>query len=129
MIWASAQTTFTESAAAYGLNLGGTKDGGHAWSDYDNDGDIDVLVLRNSVGQRNYLMRNNGNGTFTNVQTTLAPGMLNERAERQAAWGDLNGDGRPDFMMNSWGSSPSDVALQIFIQNANGTFGYPYHSR
>jgi len=118
-----AQTTFTESAASYGLNLAGNKDGGHAWADYDDDGDIDVLVLRNSNSQRNYLMRNNGNGTFTNVQSTLAPGMLNTRAERQAAWGDLNGDGLPDFLMTSSGTSSSTVAIQIFIQNANGTFG------
>ncbi|WP_298481384.1 FG-GAP-like repeat-containing protein [uncultured Maribacter sp.] len=119
-----AQTTFTESAASYGLNLGGSKDGGHAWSDFDGDGDIDVLVLRNSTSQRNYLMRNNGDGTFTNVQSTLVPGMISgDRAERQAAWGDLNGDGRPDFMMTSHGTSSSDVAIQIFIQNANGTFG------
>ena len=123
MAFTNAQSTFTESAAAYGLNLAGNKDGGHAWADYDDDGDIDVLVLRNSNSQRNYLMRNNGNGTFTNVQSTLVPGMLNTRAERQAAWGDLNGDGLPDFLMTSHGTSSSTVAMQIFIQNANGTFG------
>ena len=44
---ALAQTTFTESAAAYGLNLNQNKDGGHAWADYDDDGDLDVLVLEN----------------------------------------------------------------------------------
>ncbi|WP_298488923.1 FG-GAP-like repeat-containing protein [uncultured Maribacter sp.] len=120
----NAQTTFIESAASYGLNLGGNKDGGHAWSDFDGDGDIDVLVLQNSTSLRNYLMRNNGDGTFTNVQTTLAPGMIaGDRAERQAAWGDLNGDGKPDFMMTSSGTNTSVVAIQIFIQNANGTFG------
>jgi len=85
----SSQTTYLESGAAYGLNLAGTKDGGHAWSDFDGDGDLDVLVLRNSSSQRNFLMRNNGDNTFTDVQGTLAPGMLNQRAERQAAWGPL----------------------------------------
>ncbi|MET2986685.1 FG-GAP-like repeat-containing protein [Aureibaculum conchae] len=122
-----AQTTFTESGAAYGLNIGGTKDGGHAWADYDGDGDLDVLVLINSTSQRNYLLRNNrigaGTNDFTNVQPTLVPGMLNRRAERQAAWGDLNNDGRPDFMMNSYGTTSGTVAIQIFIQNADGTFG------
>jgi len=119
----SAQTTFIESGAAYGLNLTGNKDGGHAWADYDNDGDLDVLVTRNSTSQRNYLMRNNGDGTFTNVQTTLVPGMLNLiKAERQAAWGDFNNDGRPDFIMNTDGRVV-DTAIQIFIQNPDGTFG------
>ncbi|WP_158211941.1 FG-GAP-like repeat-containing protein [Robiginitalea sediminis] len=117
------QTTFTESASAFNLDLGNGKDGGHAWSDFDRDGDLDVLVLVNSTSSRAYLMRNNGNGTFTNVQASLVPGMLSDRAERQAAWGDVNNDGRPDFLMNSSGTSSSTVAIQIYIQNANGTFG------
>ncbi|MEX0274517.1 MAG: FG-GAP-like repeat-containing protein [Flavobacteriaceae bacterium] len=119
----AAQTTFTESAVAYGLNLNQNKDGGHAWSDFDGDGDIDVLVLENSGSARSFLMQNNGAGTFTNVQATLAPGMLSAPAERQAAWGDLNNDGRPDFMIISHGNSSSNPALQIFLQNASGTFG------
>jgi len=120
----AAQTTFTESAASFGLNLNQNKDGGHAWSDYDQDGDLDVLVLINSTSVRNYLMRNNGNGTFTNVQPTLVPGMMSQAAERQAVWGDLNNDGRPDFMMNTYGRGGGTlVAFQIFIQNPSGTFG------
>ncbi|WP_430424517.1 FG-GAP-like repeat-containing protein [Maribacter litoralis] len=121
----NAQTTFTESAASFGLDLGQRKDGGHAWSDFDNDGDLDVLVLENnnSSGVKSFLMRNNGNNTFTNVQSTLAPGMLGDYAERQAVWGDANNDGRPDFMINSSGNNNARQAIQIFIQNTNGTFG------
>lgn len=95
----SAQTTFTESAASFGLNLGRQKDGGHAWADFDGDGLIDVLVLENNNGTnvKSFLMRQSPAGTFTNVQSTLAPGMLGDAAERQAVWGDLNNDGRPDL--------------------------------
>ena len=121
---AKAQTTFTENAAAYGLHLGQKKDGGHAWSDFDGDGLMDVLVLENNNNGnvKSFLMRQSPAGTFTNVQPSLAPGMLGDYAERQAVWGDLNNDGRPDFMINSSGNGPR-VALQIFIQNSNGTFG------
>ncbi len=116
------QTTFTESAATYGLDLNQNKDGGHAWADFDNDGDLDVLVLESNGSAKSFLMQNNA-GIFTNVQATLAPGMLSDRAERQASWGDLNNDGRPDFMINSSGTTSSVVAIQIFIQNTDGTFG------
>lgn len=121
----NAQTSFTESAAAFGLDLGQKKDGGHAWSDFDNDGDLDVLVLENNnnANVKSFLMRNNGNNTFTNVQSILAPGMLGDYAERQAVWGDANNDGRPDFMINSSGNSNARQAIQIFIQNTDGTFG------
>ena len=50
----AAQTTFTESAASFGLNLGQNKDGGHAWSDFDNDGDLDVLVLESNNSARSF---------------------------------------------------------------------------
>jgi len=123
---AYAQTTFTESAASYNLDISGNKDGGHAWADYDNDGDLDVLVLENQNGStRSYLMRNNGNNTFTDVRASLVTGMGNDVAERQAAWGDLNNDGRPDFMITSHGNGGGSnrAALQIYLQNANGTFG------
>ncbi|MFS4494101.1 FG-GAP-like repeat-containing protein [Maribacter sp. 2308TA10-17] len=121
----SSQTTFTESGASYNLDITGNKDGGHAWSDYDNDGDVDVLILENSGGSnKSFLMRNNGNNTFTDVRATLVPGMLNDPAERQAAWGDLNSDGRPDFMIGAHGNSSSNpAALQIYLQNVSGTFG------
>ena len=112
-----AQTTFTESASSFGLDLGQPKDGGHAWSDFDNDGDLDVLVLENNNSQniKSFLIRNNGNNTFTNVQPTLVPGMPGDWAERQAVWGDINNDGRPDFMINSSGNSNARQAIQIFI--------------
>ncbi len=118
---ATSQTTFIESATAHGLNISGNKDGGHAWSDFDRDGDLDVLVLENT-NSKSYLMRNNS-GTYSNVQATLAPGMLSSAAERQAVWGDLNNDGRPDFMIGSHGNTNSNPAFQIFIQNQDGSFG------
>ena len=118
---AISQTTFTESAAIYGVNLNQNKDEGHALSDFDNDGDLDVLVLENN-GAKSFLMQNTG-GVFTNVQTTLAPGMLSDPAERQAAWSDLNNDGLPNFIISSHGNNSSVLAIQIFLQNASGTFG------
>lgn len=91
-----AQTTFTESAAAYGLNIGGNKDGGHAWADYDLDGDFDLVINTQGNGR---LMRNDG-GSFTDVTGTLAPDFNSGNLERTAIFVDFNNDGYPDIFRN-----------------------------
>jgi len=109
-----AQTTFTESAAAYNLDIPGTKDGGHAWADYDLDGDFDLVVNTNGSG---YLMRNDG-GTFTDVTSVLAPDFSGGGLERTALFVDFNNDGYPDILRND------NNDLRIFLQDpATNRFG------
>ena len=108
------QTTFTETAAAYGLNVGGNKDGGHAWADYDLDGDFDLVV--NTIG-RGYLMRNDG-GSFSDQTAALAPDFLSGSLERTALFADFNNDGYPDVFRNRH----NDV--RIYLQDpATNRFG------
>jgi hypothetical protein len=110
----SAQTTFTESAAAYGLNIAGTKDGGHAWADYDLDGDFDLVINTNGRG---YLMRNDG-GSFSDQTAALAPDFLGGTLERTALFVDFNNDGYPDIFRNKH----NDV--RIYLQHpATNVFG------
>ncbi|MBM1107963.1 VCBS repeat-containing protein [Aurantibacter crassamenti] len=104
-----AQTTFTEVAASYNLNLTGNKDGGHAWADYDLDGDFDLVVNRQGSG---YLMRNDG-GSFTDMTATLAPNFSSGNLERTALFVDFNNDGYPDIFRNS----TSEV--RIYLQDPN----------
>jgi hypothetical protein len=113
-----AQTTFTESAASWGLNVGGNKDGGLAFGDFDGDGDLDVLVNTSDVTQQSRLYRRNSGNNFTDVTSSLAPALLNNNRERTAVWGDLNNDGRLDFLRNT-----SHSGLEIYIQGSNGKFG------
>jgi predicted nucleotidyltransferase len=112
------QTTFTESAASWGINIGGSKDGGLAFGDYDNDGDLDLLVNTNDGTQRSRLYRRNSGNSYTDVTSTLAPNLLNNTRERSAVWGDVNNDGRLDFLRNA-----SSAGLEIYIQGSNGKFG------
>ena len=107
-----AQTTFTESAAlpAYNLNIGGSKDGGHAWADYDLDGDYDLVINTNGRG---YLLRNDGASGFTdvtNINGNLAPDFLNGSLERTALFVDFNNDGYPDIFRND--HSEAKIYLQ-----------------
>ena len=111
---ALAQTTFTESAAAYGLNIGGNKDGGHAWADYDLDGDFDLIINTQGNGR---LMRNDG-GSFTDVTGTLAPDFNSGSLERTALFVDFNNDGYPDVFRNKHND------LRIYLQDpATNRFG------
>ena len=108
------QTTFTESAAAYNLNIGGTKDGGHAWADYDLDGDFDLVINRNGSG---YLLRNDG-GSFSDQTAALAPDFSGGSLERTALFVDFNNDGYPDVFRNRH----NDV--RIYLQDpATNRFG------
>jgi len=116
----SAQTTFTESAAAYNLHISGTKDGGHAWSDYDGDGDYDLVVNTNGRG---YLMRNDG-GTFSDQTAALAPDFLTGTLERTAIFVDFNNDGYPDIFRNKHNDIRiylQDPATNIFGDGIGGT--------
>ena len=116
----AAQTTFTESAAAYGLNIGGNKDGGHAWADYDLDGDFDLVI--NTQGQ-GYLLRNDG-GTFSNQTAALAPDFTGGSLERTALFVDFNNDGYPDIFRNAYNDIRiylQDPATNIFGDGLGGT--------
>jgi len=115
-----AQTTFTESAAAYGLNINGNKDGGHAWADYDLDGDFDLVVNRNGSG---YLLRNDG-GSFSDQTAALAPDFSGGNLERTALFVDFNNDGYPDVFRNKHNDVRiylQDPATNIFGDGLGGT--------
>ncbi len=89
-----------------------------AWSDFNNDGYPDLVVAGNT-GASAYdarIYRNNGNGTFTDIQAGLAPLLT-----PSAAWGDLNNDGLPDLILS--GTSQTGTAFtSIYYNNGNETF-------
>jgi len=110
--------TFSDRTAAAGLSgeLGGLN---LIQADYNNDGCVDVLVLRGAwerPGQRKSLLRNNCDGTFTDV--TKESGLAIPATNTQAAvWADINNDGLLDlFVANESGPS------QLFLNKGDGTF-------
>ncbi|MBF8149187.1 VCBS repeat-containing protein [Winogradskyella sp. F6397] len=70
-----------------------------AWADFDNDGDMDVFVGASStVDGDSKLMRNNGDGTFTDV--TAGSGVLDASLGRENAPADFDNDGYVDILSN-----------------------------
>src|SRR5688572_9666088 len=90
-----------------------------AWGDYDNDGDLDLLMAgsTNNVFSQSLtrLWRNDGDGAFTPLNLGL-PAV----ATGAARWGDFDNDGWLDFVL--MGYSNTTNICQIYRNNRNGTF-------
>ena len=70
-----------------------------AWADFDNDGDMDVYVGASSTTNGDSkLMRNNGDGTFTDV--TAGSGVLDAQLGIENAPTDFDNDGYVDVLSN-----------------------------
>lgn len=73
-------------------------------ADFDDDGHVDVLILRGAwLGDHgehpNSLLRNNGDGTFRDV--TFESGLGEFHPSHTAAWADFNGDGHLDLFVGN----------------------------
>ncbi len=86
------------------------------WGDYDGDGDLDLLLTGTTDGTTptTKLYRNDGNGTFVDLSTTLAA--VHSGA---AAWGDYDGDGDLDVALT--GNSAGGAITRLY-QNNGGAF-------
>jgi len=72
-----------------------------SWSDYDNDGDLDIFVVNGVIPSRDMLYTNNGDGTFTEI--TDSPVVGNFAMSWNGAWGDADNDGDEDLYVSVWG--------------------------
>ena len=109
--------TFTERTEQAGLQyvLGGLN---MVQADYNNDGCMDILVLRGGweFPMRKSLLRNNCDGTFTDVTEKSGLG-ASITASQTAVWADIDKDGFVDlFIGNENGPS------QLFRNKGDGTF-------
>jgi len=94
-------------------------------ADYDNDGFVDVLVLRGGwlgAGGRFplSLIRNDGDGTFSDV--TRAAGLLRFAPTQTATWLDYDGDGRLDLFVGNESGPGDEHPCQLFHNDGDGTF-------
>jgi hypothetical protein len=116
--------TFTERTEEAGLT--GEVGGLNLIScDYNNDGHMDVLVLRGAwlASEGHYpcsLLRNNGDGTFTDV--TEEAGLLRLRPTGTAVWFDYNGDGWLDLFVGNETARGDTNPCELYRNNGDGTF-------
>lgn len=115
--------TFTDRTKEAGLEdqLGGLN---MIQADYNNDGCTDILVLRGAWEwpQRKSLLRNNCNGTFTDV--TKQAGLAEPATGTQTAvWVDIDNDGLLDLFVGN-----ENGPAQLFHNNGDGTFTDIAHS-
>ena len=112
----------TESAGLIGI-IGGVN---MVQADYDNDGDIDVLVVRGAwlaaEGRWvNSLLRNNGDRTFTDVTYDVGLGDV-EYPTHTAAWGDYDNDGDLDLYIGNESTQELGYPSQLYRNGGDGTF-------
>lgn len=94
-------------------------------ADYNNDGYTDVLILRGAwfSGEGkfpNSLLRNNGDGTFTDV--AISAGIFSRRPTQTATWADFDLDGWLDLFIGNESTDEGLFPCELFHNNQDGTF-------
>lgn len=95
-------------------------------ADYNNDGDTDIFVVRgawllDNGRSPNSLLKNNGDGTFTDV--TVSAGLLSFKPTLNAVWADFNNDGWLDlFVGNETRKGFGKYSSEFYLNNQDGSF-------
>jgi hypothetical protein len=111
--------TFTDVSKPAGIANPAGKGLGIALCDYDRDGDTDVYIANDTV--RNFLYRNNGDGTFLDVAYGAGVG-YDPNGKPRAGMGvdcaDVDGNKYPDIFVTNF----SEELNALFVNGGAGVF-------
>ncbi|MBN1458772.1 MAG: VCBS repeat-containing protein [Armatimonadetes bacterium] len=113
--------TFADLGSAlriYEATTGATD--GVAWADYDNDGDLDVLVSGDG-GVYDKLYLNDGTG-FTDAAASAFSTPEPSDPGRTVSWCDYNGDNWLDVFVSYTSYPGYDVRGRLYLNETDGTF-------
>ena len=100
-----------------GAGLTGVSYGSAAWGDYDNDGDLDILLTGYSSSGRVSQVYRNDDGNFADIGAGLT-GVSNG----SVAWGDYDNDGDLDILLTG-GDSNQDPVSRIYRNDGGAPSG------
>ena len=109
--------TFTDVTAELSVESPGGRSLQAIFTDFDLDGDLELYVANDL--SPNFLYRNNGDGTFTDVSD--ASWAADFRGSMGLATGDYDGDGDLDLFMSHW--IEQENALYSNMWKEEGTIG------
>ena len=100
-----------------GANLTDVSRSSVAWGDYDNDGDLDILLTgRDSLSSEiSKVYRNDGGGSFTDIGANLTGVSYSS-----VAWGDYDNDGDLDILLT--GDDGSNYISKVYRNDGGGSF-------
>jgi len=89
-----------------------------SWGDYDDDGWLDLFVGSAYSSERNYLLHNDRDGTFTLIDDAAMPKIPSN--QHGSAWADYDNDGHLDLIVTA--GNPEIAHSMLYRNNGDGTF-------
>jgi hypothetical protein len=100
-------------------SLTGVRSGSVDWGDYDNDGDLDILLSGNGIENSSFIsaakVYRNDNEVFTDINASLTGVRLGS-----VDWGDYDNDGDLDILLS--GSDSGSITVAEVYRNDGGAF-------
>jgi hypothetical protein len=119
------QAQFRDFTDASGLDSADRVSFGAAWGDFDNDGDLDLVIINmgwDGPKVENWFYRNQGNGSFEPITT----GPISEDQDHfvSGSWIDYDNDGWLDLFVTTFGSTSAapGVFNRLYRNLGDGTF-------